>query len=103
MTKFALLSLLCGALMLAGQAQAADVEAGKKKAADACADCHGEDGKGDKDTPSIAGMNPDEFTKAMKEYQAGTRTKSKKMIKSAQKASDEDIADTAAYYATLPK
>lgn len=103
MTKLAFLSLLCGFMMLAGQAQAADAAVGKKKAADACADCHGEDGKGDKDTPSVAGMSPEEFTKAMKEYQAGTRTKSKKMTKAANKVNDEDIADFAAYYATLPK
>jgi cytochrome c553 len=95
--------LLLGAcLVLAAPAQAGDVAAGKTKS-DACTDCHGDNGKGDKDSPSIAGMSEAEFTKAMKEYQAETRTKSKKMIKSAKKVSDEDIADLAAYYATLPK
>jgi cytochrome c553 len=88
---------------LTGAAQGGDTVAGKRKAVDACADCHGEDGRGDKDTPNIAGMSVDEFTKAMKEYQAGVRTKSKKMTKAANRASDEDIADTAAYYNGLPK
>jgi cytochrome c553 len=39
----------------------------------------------------------------MKEYQAGTRTKSPKMIKMAKKLSDADIANLAAYFATLKK
>jgi cytochrome c553 len=102
MIKMTPLLLLSGCLLLAGPVQAGDAAAGKAKS-ETCADCHGENGKGDKDTPSIAGMSPEEFTKAMKEYQAGVRTKSKKMTKSANKVNDEDIADMAAYYATLPK
>ena len=102
MTKMTSLLLLSGCLLLAGPVQAGNAEAGKAKA-DACTDCHGDNGKGDKDTPSIAGMSPEEFTKAMKEYQSGVRTKSKKMTKSANKVSDDDMADLAAYYATLPK
>ena len=103
MTKMTPLLLLSGCLFLAGPTFAGgSVDAGKSKS-EACADCHGDNGKGDKDSPSVAGMSVDEFTKAMKEYQAGVRTKSKKMTKSANKVNDEDIADLAAYYATLPK
>ena len=94
--------LLSACLLLAAPIQAADVAAGKTKS-DACADCHGDNGKGDKDTPSVAGMSVEDFTKAMKEYQSGVRTKSRKMTKSANKVNDDDIADLAAYYATLPK
>ena len=94
--------LLCSCLMLATPAFAGDAAAGKSKA-EPCADCHGDDGKGDKDTPCFAGMSEADFTKAMKEYQAETRTKSKKMIKSAKKVNDDDIADLAAYFVTLPK
>ena len=102
MIKMTSLLLLSGCLLLAGPVQAGNAGAGKAKS-EACADCHGENGKGDKDNPSIAGMAPGEFTKAMKEYQSGERTKSKKMTKAAKKVSDEDIADLAAYYTTLPK
>ena len=102
MTKMTPLLLLSGCLVFAGPVQAGNVEAGKAKS-EACTDCHGDDGKGDKDTPSTAGLSVDEFTKIIKEYQSGVRTKSKKMTKSANKLSDEDIADLAAYYATLPK
>ena len=97
-----LIALSLGALALAASpAWAADVAAGKKLAEDTCADCHGDDGKGDDDVPGIAGMSVDKFTKAIKEYQAGTRTKSAKMAKEAKKLSDADIANVAAYYATL--
>jgi cytochrome c553 len=43
----------------------------------------------------------EKFTKAMQEYQNGTRTKSAKMTKAAKALSAAQIADLAAYYATL--
>jgi cytochrome c553 len=101
MIKMTPLLLLSGCLLLTGPVQAGDAAAGKAKA-EACADCHGLDGKEDKEFP-IAGMSPEAFTKAMKEYQSGVRTKSKKMTKAASKVNDEDIADLAAYYGALPK
>ncbi len=101
MTRISLSLVLCACAALASPAHAADVAAGKKMAEDTCADCHGDDGKGDDKNPSIAGMSVDKFTKAMAEYKAGTRTKSQKMIKEAKKLSDADVADLAAYYATL--
>ena len=101
MIKMTPLLLLSGCLLLAGPVQAGDAAAGKTKS-EACVDCHGADGKEDKEFP-IAGMSPEAFTKAMKEYQSGVRTKSKKMTKAASKVNDEDIADLAAHFATLPK
>ncbi len=102
MNKLSLSILACAALAFAvGSAQAAGSAAAGKTKAQACADCHGDDGKGDDKNPSIAGMSVDKFTKAMAEYKAGTRTKSQKMIKEAKKLSDADVADLAAYYATL--
>ena len=102
MIKMTPLLLLSACLLLTGPVQAGSAEAGKGKS-EACTDCHGDNGKGDKDSPSIVGMSEAAFTKAIKEYQAGVRTKSKKMTKAAGKLSDEDTADLAAYYATLPK
>ena len=43
----------------------------------------------------------EKFTKAIQEYQNGTRTKSAKMTKEAKKLSAADVANVAAYYATL--
>ncbi len=41
------IAALCGAaLILSGQVVAADIEAGKSKAAEVCASCHGVDGNG---------------------------------------------------------
>ncbi len=96
------LLLLSASLFLAGPLHAADPAAGKAKANDVCADCHGMDGKDDKDFP-IAGMSASDFIKAMKEYQNGTRTKSRKMTKASSKVNDDEIADLAAYYGALPK
>ena len=96
-----LAALLAALALLAFPAHAADVAAGKALAAESCADCHGEDGAGDDDYPAITGMSVEKFTKAMKEYQVGTRTKSPKMTKEAKKLSAVQVANLAAYYATL--
>jgi len=92
---------LCACAMFAAPTYAADAAAGKKLAGDSCVDCHGDDGKGDDEFPGIAGMSVDKFTKAIQEYQAGTRTKSPKMTKEAKKLSATDVANLAAYYSTL--
>lgn len=100
MNKIYLSLLACAALTLsAGTALAGDAAAGKAKS-EACADCHGDDGKGDDETPAIAGMAADKFTAAMAEYKSGAR-KDAMMAKAAKKLSDEDIANLAAYYASL--
>ena len=101
MKKLPLSALACACVLFAaGPAWAGgDAAAGKALSAD-CADCHGEDGKGDEDNPSIAGMAEADFIKAVKEYADGTRS-DKMMTKAAKKLSDKDVADLAAYFATL--
>ena len=102
MKKLSLLFLLSGCLAIALPAKAAgDVAAGKDKS-EKCADCHGDDGRGDEDTPALAGMPVSYFISAMEEYKNGDR-KHKKMVKVAKKLSDQDFADLAAYYKSLPK
>ncbi len=101
MNKVSLSLMLCACALFASPTFAADAAAGKKLAEDACSDCHGDDGKGDDKVPAIAGMSVDKFTKAIKEFQNGTRTKSAKMTKEAKKLSDADVANVAAYYSTL--
>jgi cytochrome c553 len=86
---------------LAAPVHAADVAAGKALAAEVCSDCHGDDGKGDADFPAINGLSAEKFSKAIQEYQNGTRTKSPKMTKAAKKLSAAEVANLAAYYATL--
>ncbi len=62
------------AVSLALEAQAVDVEAGKKKAAEICAACHGPDGNSaTADFPRIAGQYADYLAKAMRDYKTGAR------------------------------
>ena len=101
MNKTMLPVMLAALAQLVVPAHGADVAAGKVLAEGSCADCHGDDGAGDDDYPAIAGMPVEKFTKAMQEYQNGTRTKNPKMIKEAKKLDAAQIADVAAYYAKL--
>jgi len=93
--------MLAALALLAAPVHAADVAAGKALAEESCIDCHGDDGAGYDDYPAITGMSVEKFTKAMQEYQNGTRTKSTKMTKEAKKVSAAQVADLAAYYATI--
>lgn len=101
MNKLLLTASLASLALLAVPSGAADVAAGKALAEESCVDCHGDDGAGDEDNPAINGMAVEKFAKAMKEYQDGTRTKSQKMTKAAKKLDAKQVADLAAYYATL--
>ena len=101
MNQSMLQAILAAVALLAAPVHAADVAAGKTLSEASCVDCHGDDGAGDDDYPAIAGMTVEKFTKAMHEYQDGTRTKGPKMIKEAKKLSAADVANLAAYYATL--
>ena len=59
-------------LLAAAPAGAADIEAGRKAAA-ACAACHGPDGKSptDPNAPMLAGQYADYLRKALRDYQTG--------------------------------
>jgi cytochrome c553 len=87
---------------IANAAQAAgDVAAGKAKAK-ACAGCHGANGEGVKPNPALAGKSEDELVQAMKDYKSGKRANPvmKSMVAS---LSDQDMANVAAYFASLKK
>jgi len=89
-------------LGVAGAAQAGgDAAAGKAKAG-TCAGCHGANGEGSKPNPPIAGMKEDQFVQAIKDYQSGKRNNAvmKTMTKS---LSEQDMANLAAYFASLKK
>lgn len=93
------------ALLLAvGVAQAGgDAAKGQELAAD-CAGCHGDDGKGDADIPGIAGLDPAEHVKMLQGYKSGDIADESGMMQDyVIELSDQDMADLAAYYATLGK
>lgn len=94
--------ILLGSMMtaLAVSANAANVEAGKKKAAEVCAACHGVDGNSaTPDFPRIAGQHADYLRKAIRDYKTGAR-KDPVMAGFANQLSAQDIENVSAYYAS---
>jgi len=84
----------------ANVAIAGDAAAGKAKAA-ACGGCHGAQGVSAVPTyPNLAGQKEAYLIKQMKAFKDGTRT-DPTMNAMAKPLSDEDIANIAAYYASL--
>lgn len=91
-------------LMLAtGNLQAGgDPVRGAELAVD-CADCHGDDGLGDEDIPAIAGMDAVKHAKELADFKSGERPdEDEMMIDSVADLSTQDMADLAAFFATLP-
>jgi len=81
-------------------AAAADLAAGKAKATEVCAACHGADGNSQSpDFPRIGGQYPDYLAKALRDYKAGRR-KNPIMAGFAQTLSTQDIDNLAAYYSS---
>ncbi|WP_427901655.1 c-type cytochrome [Marinobacter caseinilyticus] len=83
---------------------AADPAAGKAKAA-VCAACHGANGIAQIPTyPSLAGQNEAYLVSALTAYKNKQRNGGQAVIMQGQAAalSDADIANLAAYYASLP-
>ena len=81
-------------------AQAADVEAGKAKSA-TCAACHGQNGiSASPIWPNLAGQKEAYLAKQIKAFRDGTR-QDPSMAAMVKPLSDDDIANLAAYYASL--
>ena len=79
---------------------AGNIEAGKQKAT-TCVVCHGADGNSGNPTwPNLAGQHAEYIQKQLEDYRAGHR-KNDQMAPMAMGLSDQDIADLAAYYASL--
>ena len=102
LTKKLIFAAMFALMMTAGAVQAGgDPAKGQELSVD-CADCHGEDGKGDEDNPPIAGLDETEHLNMLKAYKSGERTDEEEiMLMFTEELSDQDMADLAAYYATL--
>jgi len=89
------------ALSLAGMAGAADREAGRKKAAEVCAACHGPDGNkpSDPTQPVLAGQHQDYLVRALTDYKIGRRN-NPIMKGFAGPLSKKEIEDLAAWFAS---
>jgi len=89
-------------LAVAPAAQAADVEAGKAKVATVCAACHGATGVSVTDAiPNLAAQRAGYLAAQLRALKEGTR-KNPIMNAIAAQLSAEDIANVAAYFASLP-
>ena len=103
LTKRVIFALMFILMLAAGSVQAGgDAARGQELAVD-CADCHGDDGLGDEDVPAIAGMDAAEQLKELMDFKSGAREDEEgDMIDSVEDLSEQDMADLAAYFATLP-
>jgi cytochrome c553 len=83
-------------------ASAANLDAGKAKAAEVCAACHGADGNSAAaDFPKLAGQHRDYLAKALRDYKSGLR-KNAIMQGFAATLTKDDIDNLAAYFAAQP-
>ena len=93
------LLVLALALSVASAAYAGNPEAGKKKAAEVCAACHGPDGNkpSDPTQPVLAGQHEDYLVRALTDYKNGRRN-NPIMKGFASQLSKKDIEDLAAWF-----
>jgi len=94
--------LFLSALALAGAAQAkGNAEAGKAKAAQVCAACHGADGAKPvaPENPILAGQHYDYLVKTLLDYKSGKRA-NPIMKGFAEPLSKKEIEDLAAWFAS---
>lgn len=98
MTK-TIFAAACALALGAAPALAADYEAGKKKAAEVCAACHGEDGTKPltPETPILAGQYADYLEHALRAFKKGTR-QNPLMSPMAQPLTDEEIRNLSAFF-----
>ncbi|UJP06078.1 MAG: cytochrome c [Nitrosomonas sp.] len=102
MKNYVIAALSGAALMLSSHVMAADIEAGKSKAAEACASCHGADGNSPAPNfPKIGGQYRTYLVKALKDYKSGAR-QDPIMAGMAASLSNVDIENLAFYYSSLP-
>jgi cytochrome c553 len=97
--KLFIVATACASLGFAGSAMAGDIEAGKALAPQ-CSGCHGANGEGAGPNPPLAGMDIDLHVKAMEDYKSGARVHAV-MKMYADKLTDKETLDLAAYYASL--
>ena len=98
LSKKLIIAMMFILMLAAGGVQAGgDAAKGAELAAD-CADCHGDDGMGDEDTPAIAGMDAAVHAQKLADFKGSDSD----MADYVEDLSEQDMADLAAYYATLP-
>ncbi len=99
--KSILLGFAVSMMFVSGMAHAGDIEAGKAKSA-TCVACHGSAGISPTPVwPDLAGQKEQYLLAQLKAFKDGTRQNAQ-MAPMVANLSDEDMANLAAYYASLP-
>lgn len=94
------LALVSALALAAASASAADIAAGRSKAAQ-CAACHGAHGMATLvEAPNLAGQNEVYLAKSLHDFKSGAR-KNETMSLMAAGLSDADIENLAAYYHSI--
>jgi len=103
LSKKLIIAMMFMLMLAAGGVQAGgDAARGQELAID-CADCHGDDGLGDEDVPAIAGMDAAKQLKELMAFKSGERVDEEEdMVDSVEDLSEQDMADLAAYFSSLP-
>jgi len=98
-----LVGAFAAAAAFALPAQAQSIDAGRQKAEEVCAACHGKDGNTpiDPSYPKLAGQYQDYLEHSLLDYKHDRR-KNPIMGAQAKPLSRADIRNVAAYYASLP-
>lgn len=95
---------LLAVVMMTGNAQAkGDIERGADLTSD-CIECHGMDGKGNFETPQIAGLKEDHILKKLRGFKSGkTKSMDDMMHTYTEDLTDQQLQDLAAYWASRKK
>jgi cytochrome c553 len=86
-------------LAIAAAQAAGDAAAGKAKSA-VCVACHGPAGQGVAPNPALAGKSEDQLLQALEDFKSGKRDNAVMKAMTAP-LTDQDMANLAAYYASL--
>jgi cytochrome c553 len=95
--RYAMLALLVAGLLLPNVAAAAPATSRGAALANACAACHGPDGRSQGAIPSINNLSDEDFTVALKAFRADAR-KGTVMNRIAKGLDDAEIGALAAYF-----
>ena len=104
LTKKLIFALMFVLMLAAGGVQAGgDAAKGAELAAADCADCHGDDSLGDEDVPAIGGIDEAAMLKELMAFKSGERVdEMEDMVETVEEFNEQDLADLAAYFSTLP-
>ena len=97
--KKLLIAMMFVLMVGAGSVQAGGDAAKGAELAVGCFDCHGEGGLGDNDFPRLAGMQEDLHLKLLKGFKTDEESEMRDYVAD---LSEQDMADLAAYFASLP-